>query len=622
MAMIPLSPSATIFVVIMNAGNATYWGKDSAVLVKNAFAPDLDGEDEYPPAVEYELHPYVATDPTPDEQKFISTPQGVEISAQGDYYYDPKAGEGVTVYILDFGVDTENGEFADLAGKWRWLWPTQDFWKNHYNEEYYEGDQDPDGHGTCIMSKIAGQRYGTAKKANIVIASYLSPMSGEENIRELELLSRVREDILKKTLAGKAVVNLSFGHVSDDQEYIKAMRTILDAMLQEDVVVIIASGNEAKTRSPDIDEYPALLRKDLPQLIVVGSVNVDGSPSHFSQGGQYLDISAPGSYSDTQGIRCATNRDTNSYALTSGTSYASPSIAGLAAYLMSVNARLGSLRQPGLTAQKTKSKLLELAYARKELTAAFNGYIPADGGDEACVLDKRQGSSSCKPGSRQNTDPWVINGVTLVGNPASLVANGQATVTAGGAAITVAQQTFSLPASASGGAIYVDGKMTTLSNKTVPTASGPNKSSMSLSSHGPKSGISSTVSTTSFIASLTATSAAHSITSIPSNVPGHDGLPACHGLVFTTGISNDCPYAIDGWCECQGIKVPPLAPTGSVPYINCALSTMPSVNSCPVNTAYSASLASAHSASAAAASYAAAHPPGPTETSYNHDGSR
>lgn len=159
-----------------------------------------------------------------------------------DYYYDPIAGEGISVYIVDSGVYTGNSEFTNLPGGYRWIWPTQDFWEDFYDIPYKEVDQSD--HGTCLMSKVVGKRFGVAKKASAVIARFIYGVPISWEVLVLEIMTRVRKDIVTKALQGKAVINMSFGQPSDDQEYIAALEAVLTDLVRElDVVVVISAGN-------------------------------------------------------------------------------------------------------------------------------------------------------------------------------------------------------------------------------------------------------------------------------------------------------------------------------------------------------------------------------------------
>ncbi|MCJ1452941.1 hypothetical protein MMC28_003286 [Mycoblastus sanguinarius] len=85
----------------------------------------------------------------------------------------------------------------------------------------------------------------------------------------------------------------------------------------------------------------------------------------------------------------------------------------------------------------------------------------------------------------------------------------------------------------------------------------------------------------------------------PTNIPGQGGVPGCAAMVWGPAHL-DCPYASGiNYCDCGGTFAAPLPTTGS--FINCDYTTQPASNQCPVNTAYSQSLASASSSSSAAA---------------------
>ena len=143
---------------------------------------------------------------------------------------------------------------------------------------------------------------------------------------------------------------------------------------------------------------------------------------------------------------------------------ATPSVAGLIAYLLSVDPTLGNLKPTiGWTARKAKSRMLSqgYAYARQQNNVAiFNGYLPDDDFESCGVGSKRDiiGKRQCQ---RPTKATYTIDGVPLTGVPTSLSGGGQ-TVTAGGPPITISGITFSLPASATNGAIYVDGTLTHL----------------------------------------------------------------------------------------------------------------------------------------------------------------
>ena len=94
-----------------------------------------------------------------------------------------------------------------------------------------------------------------------------------------------------------------------------------------------------------------------------------------------------------------------------------------------------------------------------------------------------------------------------------------------------------------------------------------------------------------------------STSSAPTNIPGQGGVPGCAAVVWGPAHT-DCPYASGiNYCNCGGTLAPPLPTSGS--FINCDYTIQPTANNCPVNTAYSQSLASVASVSSASAASAA-----------------
>ena len=101
--------------------------------------------------------------------------------------------------------------------------------------------------------------------------------------------------------------------------------------------------------------------------------------------------------------------------------------------------------------------------------AATGNAINVDG--TVTHLSTPTATSSASPGSTKSassapmtTGPssiYTIDGITLTGNPTSL-ATANWTLTAGGSAMTISSHTFQIPALATGGAISVDGTLTTL----------------------------------------------------------------------------------------------------------------------------------------------------------------
>ena len=199
----------------------------------------------------------------PPELRFVSQPKGVKLDLRGDdddlggvvpyYAYNTVAGQDITVYVIDSGANPSNPDYLEMPGTKRWLKIDETYWQKHaVNIPNTETDEQ--NHGSCVVSKVAGKTFGVAKKVNIVIAKV--------GVRQTDtalagwyiyLLQKVREDILKENSKGKAVVNLSGGLPLTDSSVIAAMKSAVESLLKDDVVVVTTSGNDKVSRVPISD---------------------------------------------------------------------------------------------------------------------------------------------------------------------------------------------------------------------------------------------------------------------------------------------------------------------------------------------------------------------------------
>ncbi|KAG0374067.1 serine protease, partial [Mortierella sp. AD032] len=90
----------------------------------------------------------------------ISHRKGLTLGTFNKYEHNPNGGEGVTVFVIDTGVNIEHTEFEGRA-KWGKTVPAND------------PDADDNGHGTHCAGTIASRAYGVSKKATIVAVKVL-----------------------------------------------------------------------------------------------------------------------------------------------------------------------------------------------------------------------------------------------------------------------------------------------------------------------------------------------------------------------------------------------------------------------------------------------------------------
>ncbi|KAM3515398.1 hypothetical protein MY11210_000960 [Beauveria gryllotalpidicola] len=222
------------------------------------------------------------------------------------YIYDSSAGEGITAYIVDTGIRTSHIEFEGRAVL------AANFVDNV--------DTDENGHGSHVAGTIGSATFGVAKKARLVGVKVLNKQGGGANSGVLRGLQFVMNDVRQKGLAGKSVMNMSLGGGRSD-----AINRAIQQLFAAGVVPVVAAGNEDQDAA---NTSPASAKA----AICVGAIDArNDAKASFSNFGQAIDVFAPGVNVLSVGIKSDT--DTN---ILSGTSMASPHVAGLAAYLMAI----------------------------------------------------------------------------------------------------------------------------------------------------------------------------------------------------------------------------------------------------------------------------------------------
>ncbi|MEV0900302.1 S8 family peptidase [Actinoplanes sp. NPDC049802] len=226
--------------------------------------------------------------------------------------WQSSTGEGVTVAVIDSGVDAGHPDLADnmVAG---------------YDaiEDTDGGDFDDNGHGTHVAGTIA------AVTGNGVGIAGIAPHARIMPIKVLDAegsgyMSDTAEGIVWATDKGAQVINLSLG--SADQ--VDAVSEAIAYAREQGVTVIAAAGNERANGSPV--NFPAADEG----VIAVAATDDQDEVAEFSNEGDYLDVAAPGA-----GIM-STVPD-GGYEEYSGTSMASPHVAGVAALLVAYRPDLG-----------------------------------------------------------------------------------------------------------------------------------------------------------------------------------------------------------------------------------------------------------------------------------------
>ncbi|UNM16366.1 S8 family peptidase [Streptomyces formicae] len=286
------------------------------------------------------------------------------------YTYPDSAGEGVTAYIIDTGVRITHGDFGGRAS---------------YGYDAIDDDntaQDGNGHGTHVAATVAGSSYGVAKKARVVGVRVLNNAGSGTTAQVVAGIDWVTQNAVKP-----AVANMSLGGGVDT-----ALDTAVRNSIASGVTYAIAAGNDSSNAS---STSPARVT----EAITVGSTTNTDARSSFSNYGSVLDIFAPGS-----SITSAWNTSDSATNTISGTSMATPHVAGAAALYLADN------------------RTATPAQVSTALTsAATTGVVGNPGSGSPNRLLYVGGGSTTPPGPRfENTADYAINDNSTVESPVTV----------------------------------------------------------------------------------------------------------------------------------------------------------------------------------------------------------
>ena len=267
--------------------------------------------------------------------------QGVTIAIvdTGVYYNHPHLSPNIKLNTNDphgdqgDGADNDNNGYVDDYAGW----------------DFYNGDAfpiDDNGHGTHVAGLAASTLSGVAPMASILPVKVLSGDGRGD-------LATIAAGILYAIDSGADIVNLSLGGpgagvaTSD----LQALLSSVTIAAQNDALIIAAAGNGGGDGIGDCNDqdpiYPANLNSN--NIIAVASVDEFNELTSYSNYGKAtVDIAAPGGSTTNGGLlstglpdcfaQCS--QSNQPYTNLSGTSMATPLVAGLAAVIKSENLSL------------------------------------------------------------------------------------------------------------------------------------------------------------------------------------------------------------------------------------------------------------------------------------------
>ena len=302
-----------------------------------------------------------------------------------------QTGSGVHAFIIDTGLRADHVEFTGrvLPG--------------YGVVADGQGTNDCNGHGTHVAGTVGGSTWGVAKQVRLVPVRVLDCAGSGSFSGVIAGIDWAASSTLRP-----AVANLSLGGSLSS-----SVNQAVAGAVAKGMVMVVAAGNEnvdACTRSPASE----------PSAITVGASTSADQRASYSNFGSCVDLFAPGS-----SITSAWNSSSSATNTISGTSMASPHVAGAAALVLqsSPSATPAAVAE-AIRSQATGNRLSSLGTGSPNLLlySLLNG-APAQDAQVVAVRSLSGSAASAKGG-------WVASVVASVRNVNTGAAVANATVKA------------------------------------------------------------------------------------------------------------------------------------------------------------------------------------------------
>src|SRR5579871_2035088 len=218
--------------------------------------------------------------------------------------------ESVTIAVVDSGVDSTHPDLSSkIVAGWNWVNGT-----SNTADDY--------GHGTAVAgSAAAGSNNGTGV-AGVAWGNMIMPLVVLDST-DSATYSNMASAVIYAADHGARIINMSLGSTYNSS----TLQSATDYAWSKNAIVFAAAGNNGSSAL----FYPAAN----PNVVAVSATNSSDTLASWSDYGTWIDLSAPG---DT----ILTTNNGGGYGYWSGTSFASPIVAGVAALVLSLQPSLSN----------------------------------------------------------------------------------------------------------------------------------------------------------------------------------------------------------------------------------------------------------------------------------------
>jgi subtilisin family serine protease len=232
------------------------------------------------------------------------------------------SGEGVTVYVIDSGIRYSHEEFGGRASLGYDFVLAED--PENTDPNQLPGE-DCYGHGTHVAGTVGGGMYGVAKNVSLVsVRVFGCSAAGTPRSRYAAAIDWVTENAVYP-----AVVNMSLGFRYDEEHELMT-ETAISNSVDAGINYVVAGGNSA------IDACQFSPARH-PRALTAGASQINNAIASFSNYGDCLDLYAPGVSITSAWITDDWSGDGSYTRRLSGTSMASPHVAGVVALFLEAN---------------------------------------------------------------------------------------------------------------------------------------------------------------------------------------------------------------------------------------------------------------------------------------------